>query len=446
MSSTGEATAVPFTQRFASLGILALILVVLASIAIPQATIIAGILAMVALVGSALISTSRTRAIVMLLAGLGFACMIVSITVFGAELTWSQLGQVNQDIVAMISGGAFVRGVFAASNHATKTKLKGAPAVFRTALVTQFFSSVLNMVTIGVVGDHLQRKGRLSVNNAALVTQAYSTAALWSPFWSVTAIIVAYFPAISILPVSITGFTFSIVFLLLASLWNVRQRSPEELREQGYSLDPRALLLPVALIAAVITGSILLADAPIPRLVLLAALVVPFIFGVVRSGPRETVRRFTKVATSGLTASANEASLFIAAGIFSVGGAMLTVYLPFQLSNITPSVFTAWLLVVVMVLLAVVGVHPIVSVSLAAATAFLVPSGAFLYAAAIFWGWCISATVGPLAGIIIYASQRYSISDRLIIKANLPFAALGLALAFPAIYAVQQLALHWNLA
>src|SRR5699024_7538308 len=111
-----------------------------------------------------------------------------------------------------------------------------------------------------------------------------------------------------------------------------------------------------------------------------------------------------------------------AAGIFSVGGSTLTAYLPFHLAGVPPTVLTAWLLVVAIVLLSLIGVHPIVSISLAAAMALLAPDGAFVYAAAIAWGWSIAATVGPLAGIIIYTSQRYGVADRSLIKANLPYA------------------------
>lgn len=422
---------------FASVTTAALIACVLVSIAYPRFTIVAGVAAAVALIGTLLVATKRTRNIALLLTGIGVAAAVLSIILFDMRLEVPQLGRFNQDLVAMLASGAFIRGVLTFSDAPAQAKLRGRPAVLRTAVVTSFVSSVLNMVSIGIIGDRLERKGRLSMNNAALLAQSYAVAALWSPFWTITALVVVYFPSVSLLPQGSVGIVFAIVLLLFISFWNASRRSPEELEEHGYSLQPRMLFLPIALIVIVLGGHFLLPDTPVPRLVTLASLAVPLVFGLVRLGVRTTAGRFARVVTHGLTSSANESSLFIAAGIFTVGGSMLFAHLPFNLSSITPTVLSAWLLAVAIVLLAMVGVHPIVSISIASAMMLLVPGGETLYAAAIAWGWCIAAPIGPLAGTIIYISQRYQLRDRSLIAANVPFAIIAIVLAFPAIWLVQ---------
>lgn len=436
---TPSAPADPSSRRaiFSSVSTAILICCVLVSIPFPRFTLIAGVAAAIALIGTLLVATTRTRNIALLLTGIGVVAAVLSIILFGMRLETVQLGRFNQDLVAMLASGAFIRGVLTFSDAPTQAKLRGRPAVLRTAFVTSFVSSVLNMVSIGIIGDRLERKGRLSMNNAALLAQSYAVAALWSPFWTITALVVVYFPTVSLLPQSMTGIVFAIVLLFVISFWNASRRTPEELQEHGYSLQPRMLFLPLALIVIVLGGHFLIPDTPVPRLVTLASLAVPLVFGLARLGVRTTANRFARVVTHGLTSSANESSLFIAAGIFTVGGSMLFAHLPFNLSSVTPTVLSAWLLSVAIVLLAMVGVHPIVSISIASAMMLLVPGGETLYAAAIAWGWCIAAPIGPLAGTVIYISQRYRLRDRSLIAANFPFAIIAIVLAFPAIWIVQ---------
>ncbi len=434
-------------ERFASLATAALIVCVLVSIAVPIETTFAGVAALITLVGCFLAATAKSRLVVLLLTGVGVLCAIVAMTAFDTRLEWSQLGRVNQDIVAMIAGGAFIRGVVPYTATPVKPRLRGTAALLRTSLLTHFFSSVLNMVSIGIVGDQLAAKdGRLSRNNASLVSHSFATAALWSPFWAITALVVIYFPQLNLLPITLTGIIGAVVVIIVIALWNAARRTPEELAEHGYPLQASLLWLPLALIACVVATQLLIPGTPVPRLVLLASIVVPLCFGVVRTGLRETLARFARVASGGLTSSANESALFVAAGIFTVGGSMLTANLPITLEGVPPTVFSAWLLTVAIMLLSLLGVHSIVSISIAAALMLFAPGGEYLYATAMAWGWSLSGATGPLSGTIIYVSQRYGLNGRSLIAANLPVAAFMLALAFPAIWIVGQLSEAWGLA
>ncbi len=109
-----------------------------------------------------------------------------------------------------------------------------------------------------------------------------------------------------------------------------------------------------------------------------------------------------------------------------------------------PTALTAWLLTVAIVLLSALGVHPVISVSVAAAMAMFMPEGGPLYAAAVLWGWSLASAVGPLAGTVIFISQRFGVKDKDLILANVPFTVLGLALAYPAIYVAGVLTAAWG--
>ncbi|MGO3146321.1 MAG: hypothetical protein ACTIJ6_01445 [Leucobacter sp.] len=445
MSSSPHAGSVSPSVKFASISTAALMCCVLLSLIFDWAELIAGAAALIMLVGAVLVASSRTRMVVAILVGIGLACAILSISLFHSAFELNQLRRLNQDLVAMLAGGAFIRGIVTSSKRATAPKLTGVPAVLRTAYVSHFIASVLNFVSLGLVGDHLQRGGRLTLNNAALLSQSFVLGALWSPFWSVSALVVIYFPTVALLPVSVTGLAFALLLLAVVSLWNFTRRSPKERLEQGYPLQPQTLALPLVLIVVVVTGHLLLPEAPVPRLVLLASVAIPFVLGTLRKGIVTTAGQFVRVAAGGLTASSNEFALFIAAGIFTVGGSMLTAHLPFQLSSLPPTVLTAWLLCIAIVLLSMVGVHPIISISVAAAMAMFVSEGGALYAAAVLWGWCLASPVGPLAGTTIFISGRFGVRGRDLIVANIPFTLVGVALAYPAIYLANELTTAWGL-
>src|SRR5699024_801622 len=142
---------------------------------------------------------------------IGITCAVSSVVLFDSAFELAQLGRLNQDLVAMLAGGAFIRGIVRASKPVSVSRLTGRSAVLRTAYVSHFIGSVLNFVSIGLVGDHLQRGGRLTLNNAALLSQSFVLGALWSPFWSVSALVVIYFPTVALLPISATGLAFAFV-------------------------------------------------------------------------------------------------------------------------------------------------------------------------------------------------------------------------------------------
>lgn len=419
--------------------LLALVVLVLLSIPFPGLTIAAGAVTVLALFATLASSTSRTRGVSLLLIVIGAACLAIAWFVFGDPPKTSFLGQMNQDIIGLIASGALVRSTVTLPRSARPPRLSGRPAVVRTAFLTHFMSAVLNIVTVGIVGDRLKGDKTLSMSNATLLTQAFATASLWSPFWVVAAIVVSHAPNAPLLTLSAIGLGFAVVLVALASLWNASRRTPAELLDHGYALQPRLLMVPSFLIAVVLIGHLLLPETPVPRLVLLASACTLLIAMLRSSRSAAAVGQLARTSYTELRRSSNESALFISAGILTIGGSALIVHLPFSLAGLPTTVTIAWCFTLVMALLSLLGVHPIITISAAYAMGLVTPDGTLVYAAAMFWGWCIALPLGPLGGTLIYVSQRFGSSMSGLIRGSVPFTLLAVPLSWLGIATVALL-------
>ena len=426
-------------QTLLARGLSALIALVLASIVWPQLSALAGLVGLLLLVPALVTAGSRTRSVAILITAIGLACAVAA-AMLGELPSLSHTGKLNQDLIAMLAGGAFVgltlRSRGGTAEIAPESQLSGIPAVFRTGLVIHLLGSVLNMVTLGLVGDRLSAQTRLDVRDAGLLARSYSIAALWSPFWTVTALIVVLVPGVNLWRLFGVGAIFAVVFLSLSTWQNAASRGPAVREFRGYSLAPRQLIVPVALVVVVLGSHFLLPETPVPRLVLLASVGVTLVILWVRFGPKEAARMMSRVANRDLAASVNEVALFLAAGVMTVGASLLLSAVDFQLALPPFGPLLAWLLVLTIVVLSAVGVHPIIGISLTVSLLQPFTGDPTLLAAAITWAWAISAPTGPLSGNTIFLSQRYGLSAGTIVRQNLPYGLIGLALAAGGLAAV----------
>ncbi|MBC9928615.1 MULTISPECIES: hypothetical protein [unclassified Leucobacter] len=426
-------------QTLLARGLSALIALVLASIVWPQLSALAGLAGLLLLVPALVTAGSRTRIVAILITAIGLACAVAA-AMLGELPSLSHTGKLNQDLIAMLAGGAFVgltlRSRGGTAEVAPESQLSGIPAVFRTGLVIHLLGSVLNMVTLGLVGDRLSAQTRLDVRDAGLLARSYSIAALWSPFWTVTALIVVLVPGVNLWRLFGIGAIFAVVFLALSTWQNAASRGPAVREFRGYSLAPRQLIVPVTLVVVVLGSHFLLPETPVPRLVLLASVGVTLVILWVRFGPQEAARMMSRVANRDLAASVNEVALFLAAGVMTVGASLLLSAVDFQLALPPFGPLLAWLLVLTIVVLSAVGVHPIIGISLAVSLLQPFTGDPTLLAAAITWAWAISAPTGPLSGNTIFLSQRYGLSAGVIVRQNLTYGLIGLALAAGGLAAV----------
>ncbi|MEB4616519.1 hypothetical protein [Leucobacter sp. M11] len=424
-----------FPERGVTVALLGLMTATIASIWWPPGSLLAGVCALVLIPFALRVAERRTRLICLLLLSLGGAAMLAGSLLDRDALQPALLGRLNQDLIAMMTGVAFVRLAVQTDGPNVAVRLRGVPGLVRTAVVTQVLGSILNMVALGIVGDRLARRGSLSLADANLVARSYAIAALWSPFWVVSAVILATVPAANLGIIGVIGAAAAVLFLLLSTLQNARTRGPELRDEPGFPFSARLLIVPALLCAVVVAGHAVLPGTPVPRLVLLAAILVPLAVLLVGQGPRTALRRFRVEGIGQLPRSANEALLFVSAGVLSVGLAQLIEYFGVSIPGTAFTPWHAWGVTIAIVLGSLVGLHPLIAISVIAGLVLPLHPEPTLLGVAIAFGWGIAAPVGPISGVTVVLAQRYGVSNRAMVLGNLPYAAIGIVLALGAVWA-----------
>jgi len=188
------------------------------SVLVPQATLVAGVLALgCGLVGLTLVgATQRAVGLVLILVGVG--SLIVGI-LLGGSVHGSDLLSVNQDLIGMLAAVSFLRLVTPLA-HLARSRLSGRPAVLRTALATHVLGSVINLGAVGIVGDHLRGRAPLKLADAALLSRSYAAGAFWSPFWAAAAAAATLAPSANSVVLLLVGLPMALIALCL-SVWGV---------------------------------------------------------------------------------------------------------------------------------------------------------------------------------------------------------------------------------
>jgi hypothetical protein len=143
-------------------------------------------------------------------------------------------------------------------------------------------------------------------------------------------------------------------------------------------------------------------------------------------GPVYALRRVHQHSMTRLPAMRGEISLFLAAGLFTLGLSTLvdavtqeqwTLFAHFG----APQAMASF---VVIVLSAMLGLHPIIGVSTLASILTLEGSAQTLFAFVALAAWAVGTAVGPLSGINLSLQGRYGVSGYHLMKHNLGYAAL----------------------
>ncbi|TFD87832.1 hypothetical protein [Cryobacterium serini] len=407
-----------------------IILTVGLSVLLPDATLAAGGLTVAAAaVGLSLVNRTQ-RIIAGVLIGVGIASVVVGV-VLGGQIVGRDLLLVNQDLTGMLAAVSFLR-LITPTPSITRTRLHGRLAIVRTALATHALGAVINIGAVGIVGDHLRGRFALRLADAALISRAYSTAAYWSPFWAAAAAATSLVPGANSLVVMLVGLGLALVTIGL-SVWDIFHLWGRELPAYtGYTLTWALFRVPLALVALVVIAHQLVPAVPVPRIVLLASLGVTLIGLLIMNG-RGALHALARHARHDLPQLRGEVTLFASAGVLAVGLRMLFPLFDLQLPVTEFTVPAAWAMMFAMILCALIGVHPVVSIAIVAAIVQPLSPDPTLFVLAACIGWGVSTAVGPLTGLTMLLSARYGIDSIVLTRRNLIYLAAVLVASWPAL-------------
>ena len=403
-------------------------IVVPISVVVPQLDPVAGAATVVAAALGIFEVRHMQRLLAFVLIGAGVLALGVAL-VLGARPSVVQLLTLNQTLVGMLTAVTFVR-LITADHGVHRPRLVGVPAVWRTAIVTQLLGSVINISAVTLVGDRLRHKGKLRISDALLLSRAYSPGAFWSPFWGASAAALTYAIGADTSVLLICGSLLAFVAFTISITMTVRAFGDRLATYHGYPLSVRVLVLPITMGVIVIGLHRAIPTVKLAVVVLMVSLVVPVaVLAVTRT--RHLPRIMTGHVVRGLRPMQSEAVLFTAAGALSVGLGALVDVVGFTVPAGYYNVWFAWLSVIAMTFVALVGVHPVVSIAAIAAVLGPVISEPTLFAMAGTIAWGTAAAVGPISGLNVFLAGRFGVSGFDVAKRNLPYLFVVVVLALP---------------
>jgi len=388
----------------------------LLSLKFPLTPIVAAVLAWLAIIISwpQLSRSARQQSSTLLAAG-----MIL--------IGWSLFKGTAIDTVALLGKNLPLLSMFVAVSFLSltnplvpnSTQPRGRKGVLSTLLTSHLLGSVINISIIFVVGDRLARHGKLKPVQAQVMMRSFCSAAFWSPFFVAIGVAMTYAPGSEWRHTVFPGLIMTLPMFAISFI-DAMRKSGEAF--EGYPLSVESLFIPFALAIAVLVGHALIHSVSILTIITIMAPIGALLF--MRERPRlGKTRDYVETRLANIS---SQFALFLTAGVFSTGISSLIASYPdvlsFEISRFSPLLF--FVFSAVMMIVALFGIHPVVSIALVSpflAPVVINPSQlAFLYLTV----WGIATGASPLSGVGLAIVGRYHVPSRTVLKMQLNYMVL----------------------
>ncbi|GAA0384215.1 hypothetical protein Acor_78290 [Acrocarpospora corrugata] len=378
----------------------------------------------------------RYRAIVILLAALGAIGIGIGLA-HGVTPDWRLALAANQPMISMLAAISFVRLVAPRGRTGDHRAPTGRSAVWQTTMAVHVLGSVINLTALDIIANRIFRKIPLPRAELLVLSRGYSAGAFWSPFWGASAAALTYAPAAR-LPILMTvGGALALAALTISCLQITRAFGPAVKDFRGYPLTLGALRLPMALVILVVLAHVLLPGVPVTGVIMVCAPALTITLLLVRT-PRRATRRLVAHARRSLPAMSGELSMFLSAGLLTAGFAAMLDVVPLDPPVTRFGVPEAWALVLVMVIFSAIGVHPVISLAVAASMLAPLHPDPTLFAMTGLIAWGIQAAGGPLSGLNVVLQSRFRVDTFRIARWNASYVLAILLLAYPTLWMVAR--------
>ena len=376
----------------------------------------------------------RARVQVGLMIGIGLAC-IAAAAGRGVEVDWGDVTGRSLPILTLLAGVAFLRLVYVAdaARGAGAAAPRGFGAYLRTMAGVHLFGAVINISALVVFADRLARSGPLGRREITLLARSYSMVAYYSPFIGGVALALGLVPGVRFPELVLTGVALAAIGFLVIAIAGRLEGGEAMSAFKGYPFRLESLWLPFVLV-----GSVAVAHWRWPSLsvLLLVALLAPLLAAAVlaaRAGAVGAMRTVARFAVTGLPGMSGELTLFLAAGVLGGGLTVLVSAYPSMVPAFALDPATGTVALAGIVLCAMAGVHPLVSVTALVAVALPASPDPTLLAVVCVTGWGIGSAAGPYTGINLVLAARCGISSWLLARWNAVYCAV-MVLAAAAVF------------
>lgn len=360
----------------------------------------------------------RNKGIILIL--LIFSIIAINICYFYEyQINFTKIFTVNQYLLTLLIGVGFLR-LIATFKKEKSTLPRGKKSFIKTYLGVHFFGSVINLSSLILVADKMYKKGFLNNTQIVLLTRSFASDAYWSPFFVAFAAAITYAPKLDTSIIILNGIFLAFIAFLITYYEVIKNKGFNIDEFYGYPLSLESLYLPLLLALLV-----LFTNYFYPKIkVIILISCFSFLITLVVLALKKSFAVFFKVLNSHileeLPKMKAEISLFLVAGMFgiSVGSILigLNLSLPFDMFNWQIASF----LLLLFIILAFIGIHPIITISIIGD--LLSEVNHTLLALTFLMAWSTTVSTSPFSGLNLTMVARYNCNAKEIFELNVKYA------------------------
>ena len=373
------------------------------------------------------------RAMVYQISGMlliGSGC-IVWVMLNGRSVDFVRMVSANIHLIALIASVTFLRLISLPGNQADAALPKGKKALVKTAWGLHMFASVINLSAVMIFGSRMEQAGKINRLQAIIFSRAFCSGSYWSPFYVSIATALVYAPGSDFITLVLAGLPIGLTGLFLTTWQLLRD---EDSRETcGYPLRFDALFIPALLSVAVIVLNNLFPGFPVLTLITVLCFLLALLALVIHN-PFTAINQLSSHVCDGLPEIYKELMLFSAAGVMSVGISAMLINSDISLgiAEVTPLIAGGFILIAM--LLSIMGIHPIVTISILGSLLSNTAYNANLLGVCMMMMWGNGLVASPFSGINLSIQGRFGVSSFSLMRWNAGYALTMLVVCIMALY------------
>ena len=368
----------------------------------------------------------RIQVGIIILLGAGMGIYAVSL---GGSIDLDAIIGGNTNLLTMIASVGFLRLVALPVTSRQEKLPVGKKAYWQTLLGLNISSSVINISAPILFADRIHEVRPLHRFTSQSMTRVFCGVATWSPFFAAMAVVLSYLDEASLSWIILAGMPFTLMGFVFV-VFEARIRYQDEVEKfVGYPMHWQSLSVPFVLVFSVILGSWLFPTIATLVVIATSALLVTIIMLLLRNNFKASLLKLANYVIEGLPRIVNELTLFLAAGLIAAGMLALIqqgiIDNPFTRFDAN----TAAKVLGIIVLLAAMGIHPVITISSFTPMLLTLDPDPNLLAITYLLGWNLGTCSSPLSGTHLVFQGRYDIPSWKAAIWNWPYALVMYGLA-----------------
>ena len=333
----------------------------------------------------------------------------------------------NNALITLIISVGFLRLIIK-TNQEDETLPKGTKALWKTIIGVHLFGAVINLSAIVIFADRLLKKGALHKAQIMILSRTFGADALWSPFFAAMGAALIYSGGAELSTLMLIGLFMAVCSMLMTGLHSLYVTKQEEYEFEGYPMHIESLLLPAVLSILVVTGHYIFPDVSTLTLVASVVMLTVMVYLSVLHTSTKVISILKDHIEKGIANSASELLLFLSAGLLAIGISSVALSAGYHLPLLQFVGIHAATSLIVIVFLAFIGLHPIISISVLGGLLAPLSPEPNLIGLMFLFSWGIGVVISPLSGINLLLQSRYNINGLALVRMNGSFSVIMLLL------------------